>query len=97
MKTVTAALALFVSVALVAGTALAFTCPLLVKGANEAIAKAEQTAAKTTDDRQKLRNGGLLDEAKELSKAAEAAHTAGNHARAEAKAYAAKLIAELVK
>lgn len=97
MKTLGVALAIMVALAVLVGPAFAWTCPALVKGANEAIAKAEQTAVKATDDRQKARNAGLLDEAKELAKAADEAHKAGNHARAEAKAYAAKMLAEMVK
>jgi hypothetical protein len=91
------ALAIMLSLALAAGSAFAWTCPVLVKAANEAIAKAEQTAAKTTDDRQKARNAGLIDEAKELAKAGDEAHKGGNHGRGEAKAYAAKALAEMVK
>lgn len=97
MKTLTAALAVLVSIVLVAGTAFAWTCPVLVRADNEAIAKAEAVAAKTTDDRQKARNAGLIEEAKELAKAADEAHKAGNHGRGEAKAYAAKALAEMVK
>jgi hypothetical protein len=97
VKTWTHALAVLGTVGLMVGPAFAFSCPALVKGANEAIATAEATAAKATDDRQKARNTGLIEEAKELSKAAEAAHASGSHARAEAKAHAAKAIAQMVK
>ena len=97
MKTLTRTLAALATVALVTSPAFAFTCPVLVKGGNEAIAKAEATAAKTTDDRQKSRNAGLIDEAKELNKGAEAAHASGAHGRAEAKAHAAKALAEMGK
>jgi hypothetical protein len=97
VKILTVTLVALATVGLVVGPALAFSCPSLVKGANEAIAKAETTAAKTTDDRQKARNTGLIEEAKELSKAAEAAHQSGSHARSEAKAHAAKALAEMVK
>jgi hypothetical protein len=97
VKTLTATLAALATVGLVAGPAFAFSCPSLVKGANESIAKAETTAAKTTDDRQKARNTGLIEEAKDLSKGAEAAHASGSHARSEAKAHAAKALAEMVK
>src|SRR6059036_2685337 len=41
-----------------AGSAFAFSCPTLVKAANEAIAKAEPMAMKATDDRQKARDMG---------------------------------------
>jgi hypothetical protein len=97
VKTLTRMLAALATVGLLTGPAFAFSCPSLVKGANEAIAKAEATAAKTTDDRQKARNAGLIDEAKELNKGAEAAHASAAHGRAEAKAHAAKALAEMVK
>jgi hypothetical protein len=97
VKTLARTLAALATVALVTGPAFAWTCPVLVKGGSEAIAKAEATAAKTTDDRQKARNTGLIDEAKELNKGAEAAHASGAHGRGEAKAYAAKALAEMVK
>ena len=97
MKTLTRTLAALATVGLLTGPAFAFSCPSLVKAGNEAIAKAEATAAKTTDDRQKARNTGLIDEAKELNKGAEAAHASGAHGRAEAKAHAAKALAEMVK
>lgn len=98
MKTlIRTALGTLAAIPLVAGPAFAFSCPGLVKGANEAIAKAEATAGKSGDDRQKARDMGLVEEAKELSKAAEAAHGSGAHARAEAKAKAAKFLAESVK
>lgn len=98
MKTLARTLAALATVALVTSPAFAFTCPALVKGGNEAIAKAEATAANTTDDRQKARNAGLIEEAKELNKGAEAIHgSGGSHVRAEAKAHAAKALAEMVK
>lgn len=97
MKTLTVVFLALAVVGLVAGDAFAWSCPALTKAANEAIAKAEATAAKATDDRQKARNSGLIEEARELSKAAEAAHTGGSHGRAEAKAKAAQALAELVK
>ncbi len=96
MKTLTSALALLMSVALVAGTAFAFSCPTLVKAANEAIAKAEPMAG-TGDDRQKARNAGMIEEAKDLVKQAEAAHAAGKHGLSEAQAKAARYLAEQVK
>jgi hypothetical protein len=78
-------LALAVLVALAAvGSAWAFSCPTLVKGANEAIAAAEPKAG-MGDDRQKARNAGMLEEAKALAKAAEADHAGGQHARSEAR------------
>ena len=91
----TLALAVLFAVAAV-GQAWAFSCPNLVKGANEAIAAAEPKAG-MGDDRQKARNAGMVEEAKALSKAAEADHAGGQHARSEAKAKAAKWLAEQVK
>ncbi len=88
-------LALLMGLAVV-GPAWAFSCPTLVKGANEAIAKAEPMAAKG-DDRQKARNAGMIEEAKALSKDAEASHAAGKHGLSEAQAKAAKWLAEQVK
>ena len=52
------------------GSVWAFSCPTLVKAANEAIAAAEPKA-NMGDDRQKLRNAGMIEEAKALSKEAE--------------------------
>ena len=96
MKALTIAVTMAVSVALV-GSAFAFSCPTLVKAANEAIAKAEPMAAKATDERQKARNAGMVDEAKDLVKQAEASHAAGKHGMAEAQAKAAKWLAEQVQ
>ena len=78
------------------GSAWAFSCPTLVKGANEAIAAAEPKAG-AGDDRQKARNAGMIEEAKALSKDAEASHAAGKHGVSEAQAKAAKWLAEQVK
>jgi hypothetical protein len=78
------------------GSAWAFSCPTLVKAANEAIAKAEPMAT-MGDDRQKARNAGMVEEAKALSKEAEASHAAGKHGLSEAQAKAAKWLAEQVK
>jgi hypothetical protein len=90
-------LSLAVVVGLVAvGSVWAFSCPTLVKAANEAIAAAEPKA-NMGDDRQKARNAGMIEEAKALSKEAEANHAAGKHGVAEAQAKAAKYLAEQVK
>jgi hypothetical protein len=90
-------LALAVTVGLVAvGQVAAFSCPTLVKGANDAIAAAEPKAG-MGDDRQKARNAGMIEEAKILVKDAEASHAAGKHALSEAQAKAAKWLAEQVK
>lgn len=88
-------LALVVGLAAV-GSAWAFSCPALVKGANESIAAAEPKAG-MGDDRQKTRNAGMVEEAKALSKSAEASHAAGKHGNSEAQAKAAKWLAEQVK
>jgi hypothetical protein len=80
-----------------AAPAWAWTCPVLIKAANEAITKAEPMATQGADDRQKARNAGMIEEAKALSKAAEASHGAGKHGVAEAQAKAAKWLAEQVK
>ena len=88
-------LALVVGLASV-GSAWAFSCPSLVKGANEAIAAAEPKAA-MGDDRQKARNAGMIEEAKALAKEAEASHGAGKHGLSEAQAKAAQWLAEQVK
>jgi hypothetical protein len=79
-----------------AGSAWAFSCPNLVKGANEAIAAAEPKAG-LGDDRQKARNAGMIEEAKVLVKDAEASHAGGKHGLSEAQAKAAKWLAEQVK
>lgn len=97
MKALTIGIVGLVSVLLAVGNAFAFSCPKLVKEANEAIAKAEPTAMKATEDRQKARDMGMIDEAKNLVKQAEAAHAAGKHGLAEAQAKAAKYLAEQVK
>ena len=96
MKTLTMTLAVLTSAGLVAGNAFAFSCPTLVKAANEAIAKAEPMAS-TGDDRQKARNAGMIDEAKDLVKQAEASHAGGKHGVSEAQAKAAAWLAGQVK
>ena len=96
MKTLTVLFAALMVVALAAGSAFAFSCPKLVTAAKEALAKAEPMAG-SGDDRQKARSAGLIEEAKELVKGAEADHAACKHGRSEAKAKAAKFLAEQVK
>lgn len=97
MKMLSVAIAVVVSVALVASSAFAFSCPTLVKAANESIAKAEPQAGMAAEDRQKARNQGMVEVAKDLVKGAEADHAGGKHAQSEAKAKAAKWLAEQVK
>jgi hypothetical protein len=83
-------------VGLAAGHVWAFSCPTLVKSANDAIAAAEPKAG-MGDDRQKARNAGMIEGAKMLAKDAEASHGAGKHGLSEAQAKAAKWLAEQVK
>ena len=97
MKTLTVVIAALVSVGLMAGSASAFSCPTLVKAANEAITKAEPMAMAATDDRQKARDAGMIEEAKDLVKQAEASHAAGKHGLSEAQAKAAAWLAGQVK
>ena len=92
---ITFSLALVVGLVAV-GSVWAFSCPTLVKAANEAIAAAEPKA-NMGDDRQKVRNAGMIEEAKALSQEAAANHAAGKHGLAEAQAKAAKFLAESVK
>lgn len=96
-KTLTLAVVALISIGLVAGEALAFSCPRLVKEATDAIAKAEPMASQGADDRAKARNAGSLEAAKALSTEAEADHGGGKHGLSEAKAKAAKWLAEQVK
>src|SRR2546422_6512088 len=77
MKVLTIGLVGLVSAGLAVGNAFAFSCPSLVKAANEAIAKAEPMAMKATDDKQKARDMGMIEAAKDLSKQAEASHSGG--------------------
>lgn len=97
MKIVMAAFVSTLAVTLVAGSAFAFSCPALVKSANEAVATAEPIAMKATDERQKARDAGMIEEAKDLVKQAEASHAGGKHGLSEAQAKAAKWLAEQVK
>ena len=104
MNRVTILLVTLISVILVAGNVFAFTCPKLQKEANESIGKAEGAAAKITDDREKGRAMAIITLAKDLVKQSEADHkeavekkSAEAHYRGEAKAKAAKSLADLVK
>jgi hypothetical protein len=104
MKTFIVVLSVLVGVGLMATQAFAFSCPTLIKAANESIAHAESTAAKITDNREKGRAMGIIDLAKDLNKQAAADHkeavdkkSAEPHYRAEAKAKAAKALADMVK
>jgi 3-deoxy-D-manno-octulosonic acid (KDO) 8-phosphate synthase len=97
MKLATLLLVALVSVGLMAGNALAFSCPSLQKAANESIQKAEANAAKTTGDREKARAIAMVEEAKALEKASEESHKGGQHAKSEAQAKAAKALADMVQ
>jgi hypothetical protein len=92
------------AVTFMAGPAFAFTCPVLIKGANESISKAEAAAGKITDEREKGRALAMITEAKDLVKGAEADHKEAGakkdaelHYKAEAKAKAAKALVDQVK
>ncbi len=104
MKTFTLLLTTLILVGLLVGGVFAFTCPKLQKEANESIAKAESAAMKVTDEREKGRAMAIIALAKDLVKQSEADHkeaadkkNAELHYRAEAKAKAAKSLADLVK
>ena len=104
MKISILVLAVLVSVGLMAGQVFAFSCPTLIKAANESIAKGESSAGKITEEREKGRAMAMIAEAKELVKQAEADHKEAGakkdaelHYRAEAKAKAAKALVDLVK
>ena len=104
MKTFIVVLSVLVGVGLMATQAFAFSCPGLIKAANESVAKAESAAAKMTGEREKGRAMGIIDVAKDLSKQAAADHKeavdkkiAEPHYSAEAKAKAAQALADMVK
>jgi hypothetical protein len=97
MKTLSLALVALVAAVLVAGPAFAFSCPTLEKAAAESIQKAEANAAKATGDREKARAAAMVEEAKALNKASEESHKAGQHAKSEAQAKAAKGLADMVQ
>ena len=101
MKSSKLALATAVAATLAAGQAFAFTCPALIKGANESIAKAEAAAEKVTDEREKARAMTLVAMVKDLVKQADADHKEAGakkdaqlHYNAETKAKAAKALAD---
>jgi len=88
----------------VAAQVFAFSCPGLIKGTNESIAKAEAAAGKVTDDREKGRAMMMIELAKQWTKEADADHKEAGakkdaqlHYRAEAKAKAAKALVDQVK
>jgi hypothetical protein len=86
------------------GQAFAFTCPVLIKGTNESIAKAEAAVGNIADDREKGRAMMMIELAKQWNKEADADHKEAGakkdaqlHYRAEAKAKAAKALVDQVK
>lgn len=100
-KIFTAALFGFITLA-VSSQVFAFTCPALIKAANESIAKAEAAADKVTDEREKARAVTLIAMVKDLVKQADADHKEAGakkdaqlHYNAETKAKAAKALAEI--
>ncbi|MDP2601722.1 MAG: hypothetical protein Q8S00_03915 [Deltaproteobacteria bacterium] len=104
MKTSAFVLSTLVSVGLMAGQSFAFTCPVLIKGANESIAKAEVAAGNIKDEREKGRAMMMIELAKQWTKEADADHKEAGakkdaqlHYRAEAKTKAAKALVDLVK
>jgi len=104
MKTFIVVLSVLVGVGLMATQAFAFSCPGLIKAANESIAKAESAASKLSNEREKGRAMVMIELAKEWNKEANADHkeavdkkSAELHYRAEAKAKAAKALVDMVK
>ncbi|MBI2367521.1 MAG: hypothetical protein HYV01_21315 [Deltaproteobacteria bacterium] len=104
MKTSVFGPAVLVSVGLMVGQSFAFTCPKLIKGAEESIANADAAAAKITDEREKSRAMVMIEFAKQWNKEAAADHKEAGakkdaqlHYRAEAKTKAAKALMDLVK
>ena len=93
-----------IGVGLIAGNAMAFSCPGLQKSANESIAKAEAAVANITDEREKGRALTNIAMAKEWVQQSVADHKEAGakkdaqlHYNSEAKAKAAKALADLVK
>lgn len=84
--------------------AFAFSCPTLIKAANESVAKAESAAGKISDEREKGRAMTMIELAKQWNNEAQADHKEAGakkdaqlHYRAEAKAKAAKALADQVQ
>lgn len=104
MKALSLGVTTLLSIGLMSSQVYAFSCPKLIKAASESISKAENAATKITEEREKDRATVMVAQAKELVKEAEADHKdagakkdAQLHYRAEAKAKAAKALADLVK
>ncbi|HEX9879710.1 MAG TPA: hypothetical protein VGB25_05910 [Candidatus Binatia bacterium] len=97
-------LGMLLTLVLAAGDTFAFSCPRLIKAAGESIAKAESKAKGITKNREKGRAMAMIELAKQWNKEAEADHkeavakkSAEAHYRSEAKAKAAKSLADMVK
>lgn len=104
MNRATIFLVTLIAVILVTGNVFAFTCPVLIKGANESITKAESVASTITVEREKDRALVMIQLAKDLVKQADADHKEAGakkdaqlHYNAEAKAKAAKALVDMVK
>lgn len=102
MKRSLLGLGAFIAAGLVAGNAMAFTCPVLQKQANESIAKAEAAAEKVTNEREKARAMTLIAMAKDLMQQSVADHKEAGakkdaqlHYNGETKAKAAKALADI--
>ena len=103
-KVVLTALGVCLTVVLTTGDAFAFSCPRLIKAADASITKAETKATDMTGKRKKGRAMAMIELAKLWKKEATADHKDGKskksaqaHYRSEAKAKAAKALADLVK
>lgn len=97
-------LAILIISALAAGQVFAFSCPSLIKGTNESIAKAEAAVGNISDEREKGRAMMMIELAKQWNKEADADHKEAGakkdaqlHYRSEAKAKAAKALVDQVK
>ena len=87
-----------------AANVFAFSCPALQKSANESITKAEAALANITDEREKGRAMTNIAMAKDMVQQSVADHKEAGakkdaqlHYNSEAKAKAAKALADLVK
>ena len=103
-KVLAAGLGFFLIMVFATVNASAFSCPTLIRAANESIAKAEAKAKGITKKREKGRALAMIELAKQLNQEAEADHkgaaahkSAEGHYRSEAKAKAAKALADMVK
>lgn len=102
MRRLSVVMAVALVVLLMAGPALAFTCPKLYKQAEAAITKAEGAVMKVADAKAKAEAQAMVNVAKDLNEASEASHKKGVdtrdanlHYRAMAEAKAAKALADM--